>query len=270
MGALTVTPYARGLAGAGSRRPSGQIAGFIAVAALAFVGSSCAGWHIAIVRDDPAAASGVPSASDFSDGELAASFGVSRAEASFRSAVRESALSLVGRKHEEKVVVRGRSFTLDCIGTVSAAYWGAGVDVTVDFPKYEGNGVARLHQSLRDRRALESDREPAVGDAIFWDDTWDRDGDGRFGNDPLTHSGIVVQVDADGTIHYLHDNYFYGVTVERMNLRRPADWKDESGKVINSPLYMASYPGKKGNPPRFLAGDLFKAYGSAEGIRKGF
>lgn len=246
----------------GSRIPT------LAVAAAAFLASSCAGWHLALVRDADPAATGVPGAADFSDGETASA--PSKAEAEFREAVRVSALSLKGRKHEEKVTVLGRPFTLDCIGTVSAAYWGAGVDITVDFPRYEGNGVARLHQSLRDRKVLLPGREPEVGDTIFWDDTWDRNGDGKFGNDPLTHAGIVVQVDEDGTIHYLHDNYFYGITVERMNLRRPADWKDESGKVINSPLYMASYPGKKGNPPRFLAGDLFKAFGSAEGIRKNF
>jgi len=242
----------------------------LAVAASAFLASSCAGWHIAIVRDREPEVSGTPGAADFAEVTPVAASAIPKAEADFREAVRESALALKGRKHEEKVAVRGRNFTLDCIGTVSAAYWGAGIDVTVDFGRYEGNGVSRLHQSLRDRKVLLPGREPRVGDAIFWDDTWDRNGDGKFGNDPLTHAGIVVQVDDDGTIHYLHDNYFYGITVERMNLRRPADWKDESGKVINSPLYMASYPGKKGNPPRFLAGDLFKAFGSAEGIRKSF
>lgn len=270
MGYLSATPSFEAIGRKTAVPRRGARASILAAAATAFLASSCAGWHIAIVRDEPPALSDVPGAADFSDGAPAASSAIPKAEADFREAVRESALSLKGRKHEEKVTVRGRAFTLDCIGTVSAAYWGAGVDVTVDFAKYEGNGVSRLHQSLRDRKVLLPGREPRVGDAIFWDDTWDRNGDGKFGNDPLTHAGIVVQVDEDGTIHYLHDNYFYGVTVERMNLRRPADWKDEAGKVINSPLYMASYPGKKGNPPRFLAGDLFKAFGSAEGIRKSF
>jgi hypothetical protein len=40
--------------------------------------------------------------------------------------------------------------------------------------------------------------EYRLGDIIFWDNTWDRNGNKRFGDDPLTHAGIVISIDEDG------------------------------------------------------------------------
>lgn len=47
-----------------------------------------------------------------------------------------------------------------------------------------------------------------------------RNEDGRW-NDELTHAGVVVGVDRDGTITHVHHNYRRGVVTARMNLRAP-------------------------------------------------
>lgn len=182
---------------------------------------------------------------------------------------------LAGKKYGSSAVVRNKKFTLDCIGLVSAVYWAEGFDITVDFHKYSGNGVSCLFQSLSDRGALYKNEngkiiKPQVGDIIFWDNTWDRNENGKFGDDPLTHAGLVMQVDSDATIHYLHASIVSGVVIEQMNIERPTVAKDAQGKKINSSLYMASYVGNPKNPPRFLAGDLFKAFGNYTTINQSF
>jgi len=171
-----------------------------------------------------------------------------------------SAKLLVGQPPEAKVLVNGRTFVLDCIGTVAAVYYRLGIDVTKDFGKYNGNGVGRFYQSLKARNALHRDVIPRPGDAIIWDNTWDANGDGNLTNDPRTHAAVVVAVEEDGTIHYVHEHVRRGVIVEVMNLKRPRDYQDEKGKMINSPLALVSGTGR-GRPEHWLAGDLLDAFG---------
>lgn len=166
--------------------------------------------------------------------------------------------------------VRGKSFVLDCIGTVSAAYWGAEADIRADFPRFDGNGVLRLAKSLESRGLLDSRREPRAGDILVWENTWDRNGDGVFGNDGPTHAGIVRQVDGDGTVHYIHEDYVKGVVVAWMNLRNRGTVRSPEGKVWNSPLYMGSYPGNPRNPPRYLSSDLLLGVASAPEVLQAF
>ena len=92
----------------------------------------------------------------------------------------EGARRMIGRRH---LVVRGRTFPYDCTGLVLAIYWYAGIDLARDFAQYSGNGVARLYRSLERQNLLYSSTRPATGDVIFWDNTYDRNGDGAW-NDP--------------------------------------------------------------------------------------
>jgi hypothetical protein len=91
------------------------------------------------------------------------------------------------------------------------------------------------------------------GDIIFWDNSYDRNGDGRF-NDELTHAGIVVAVEDDGTVSYVHHNYRRGVVIASMNPRRPSDTNR------NSPMRMASQRWDKSAP--WLSGELYRAHGA--------
>ncbi len=184
-------------------------------------------------------------------------------------AVIASAKTLIGKPPDAKVTVNGRGFTLDCIGTVSAIYYGVSLDVTKDFGLYDGNGVNRLFMTLQERNALHKDAYPRPGDVIFWDNTWDARGDGDRVHDPRTHAGIVLAVDEDGTIHYIHENLYKGIMIETMNLLRPTVATDENGKRINSGMAIASRPG--GPPPAHtLAGDVFNCFGDVLGSRDYF
>lgn len=134
----------------------------------------------------------------------------------------EAALSTLGEKRGS-LTFRGREFTVDCSGYILGLYWDAGIDLAAEFPQYTGNGVTRIYKILRDRGLLHENPMPSPGDIIFWNHTWDRNGNGKF-DDYLTHMGIVVDVDYDGTITYVHKDTVIGeVRKAKMNLYAPED-----------------------------------------------
>jgi len=176
-------------------------------------------------------------------------------------AVIASAETFLGQKPNAIVSVKGKKFMLDCIGTVSAIYYGVGVDVQIDFRRYSGDGVSRLYQSLRALNVLHRDRYPRPGDIIFWDNTWDANGDGDLTDDPLTHAGIVMAVDDDGTIHYVHEHVVRGVVIEAMNLLHPRDYYAPDGRIVNSAMAMNSGISRHDNPAHWTSGDLWDSFG---------
>ena len=170
--------------------------------------------------------------------------------------------SLLGKKPDAKVEVNGRSFTLDCVGTVSAAWWGAGIDLQRDFRKYRGDAVNRLYGSLQSWGALDWQRTPSPGDLIVWDHTWDVDNDPNF-PDGHTHVGMVVSVSSNGQVTYLHESATRGVTLAYMNLYAPSVGLDSHGRVVNSPMYLGSNFGLDTNPSQWTSGQLWSAFGDA-------
>lgn len=118
--------------------------------------------------------------------------------------------------------VNGRLFNLDCSGTVMAIYYYAGIDLSRDFQKYTGGGTSRIYQYLDDKKLIYNTKIPVPGDIIFWDNTYDANGDG-IRNDYLTHMGIVVEVEQNGNVTYIHEHYKKGIILESMNLQFPDD-----------------------------------------------
>ncbi|HMV66227.1 MAG TPA: CHAP domain-containing protein, partial [Myxococcota bacterium] len=102
------------------------------------------------------------------------------------------------------------------------------------------------------------------GDLAFFDDTYDRDGDGRT-NDPLTHVGVVLSVDAAGTIVVAHGGTSRGRTTLRMNLLHPHDAADAHGDTINDPLRAR----RSGDPAgtRYLAAELWRGFATVPPAR---
>jgi hypothetical protein len=176
---------------------------------------------------------------------------------------------LVGQKPNARVTVNGRAFTLDCIGTVAATFWRMNIDIQKDFAKYEGNGVNRLYKSLEALGTLHQDRYPRPGDIIFWDNTWDANGDSNRSNDLRTHAGIVMAVDDDGTIHYLHESISAGVVIEVMNLLDSGKAYDAAGKRINNTIAIATVSGGP-RPEHYYAGDVFGRFGDVLAHKKRF
>jgi hypothetical protein len=182
------------------------------------------------------------------------------ATVALRAKLVEGARSILGKK---QLFVRGRRFNMDCTGVVLAIYWYAGIDLARDFNKFNGNGVTRIYKTLERDNLLYSNDYPLPGDIIFWDNTYDENEDSRW-DDPLSHVGMVVRVDKDGTISYVHDHIRNGITIDYMNLRKPGTWKSvENGhvRVINSPMRLAV--AGKPHPPDWLSGQLYRALGMA-------
>lgn len=137
--------------------------------------------------------------------------------------VAEAARSLVGAR---RLVIDGARYTLDCTGVVLAAYHLAGYSLDRPFARENGNGVARLWAlAARHELAfggLDQHRAPAPGDILVLDDTYDRNGNGRW-DDAFTHAAVVVEVRENGDVHYVHHHYRNGIVEERFNLRHPDD-----------------------------------------------
>lgn len=142
---------------------------------------------------------------------------------------------------------------MDCTGVVLALYYNVGIDLTAEFGSYSGNGVSRLYQYLDDNRLVYQGASPALGDLVFWDNTYDRNENREF-DDPLTHVGMVVRREADGTIVFVHHHYRDGVVFAQMNLDKRDSWDH------NVPMRMRGAEPRIEN--RILASQILKAFGS--------
>jgi len=170
----------------------------------------------------------------------------------------KAAESLRGKS---KLTFDGGTFSYDCTGTVLAAYYLAGHDLRKDFARYPGNGVHRLYRMAEDKALLSNSASPLPGDVLFWDNTYDRNKDGKW-NDELTHTGIVVRIGEDGTVYYLHHHVTRGIVVEAMNLDLPdVHEAARNGKnaLLNSPIRIRE--AGKPRPEHWLSGQLYNAYG---------
>jgi hypothetical protein len=161
-------------------------------------------------------------------------------------------------------VVAGRRYSYDCTGTILAIYAMAGVRLVDLFPSYRGNGVHRLYGIADDYELLYHTNHPQPGDLIFWDNTYDKNGDKAW-NDRLTHVGLVLDVKPNGTIEYVHHHYTKGVVTARMNLTDPQTYMGEDGVIVNSPMRMRSH--RHLNPDQWLSSHLYRELGAMYKIR---
>lgn len=160
-------------------------------------------------------------------------------------AVADYASSLVGCR---RLKVDGEGYRWDCSGMVMAAHAGARLPLT-------GNTKA-LFEQAREAGVLHKRKIPEPGDLAFFDNTHDRNGNGRR-DDELTHVAVVEEVDAEGTITLIHLGS-KGVVRIVMNLRHPHERTNERGEVINS--YLRASSDKDGGP--VLTGELWRAFGA--------
>ena len=118
-------------------------------------------------------------------------------------------------------------FRDDCSGFVSEVYSAVGVPM-------DGT-VASIHELAVLHDALYWDEPPQVGDLVFFDDTWDRNGNGRV-DDPLTHIALVVDVEPDGRIQLAHAGTRRGRSTTWMDLADPTLHVDRRGQIRNAYL----------------------------------
>lgn len=147
-------------------------------------------------------------------------------------------------------------FRRDCSGFVMAVLAKSGVQIRNILPKrYRGEGgVSLLYRLAFASGRLHQHKVPAIGDLVFFDNTHDRNRNGRL-DDPLTHIGIVERVDPDGTVTFIH-HVRRGILRYRLNLFKPTRRRDASNKkVLNHHLRM-------GDGKQRLTGELFHAFAS--------
>lgn len=163
----------------------------------------------------------------------------------------EAARSFVGRTSlvvEADEAPEGRetrTFRYDCSGLVEAVMYRAGGD-------YAGSS-ADMFERAKDEGTLSHRRKLRPGDLVFFDNTYDRNRNGRR-DDPLSHIAIVEAVDRDGTATLIHLGST-GVVRIRMNLREPDVNRAEDGRILNDYLRAR----RSGDSPRtrYLTGELW-------------
>jgi hypothetical protein len=160
----------------------------------------------------------------------------------------------VGAKSIES---NGRRVAYDCAGVTRAVFLKHGIDLygsSANDP--EANGVRLIHAHIRHQGTFHQGPVVHPGDLVFFDNTWDFNGDGKV-NDPLTHIGIVERQEPDGTVIFISR---VAGAVERyhMNLALPHVHKNAEGRILNDYLRRkdVSDPANTG----YLTGELFAQF----------
>ncbi|MEK6804122.1 MAG: CHAP domain-containing protein [Nitrospirota bacterium] len=172
-----------------------------------------------------------------------------------KQAIVQTAVNLVGAKTIES---QGRRISYDCAGVTRAIYLAHGIDL------FEGgasdgkaNGVGLIYNHLRKHGQLHRGPVVQAGDLVFFDNTWDYNGDGLV-NDPLTHVGIVERVESNGTIVFI-SRVAGAIERYRMNVAHPHIHRTADGRLLND--YMRRKHWRDGEQTPYLTGELFAAFG---------
>src|SRR5438132_881759 len=96
----------------------------------------------------------------------------------------------------------GDAMPTDCSGYLHALYKRAHFDLFSE-ARPGDNGVRAIVRWVQRYGHLYRAQLAAPGDLVFFDNSYDRNGDGRL-NDRLTHAGLVEQVLPDGTLLIVH------------------------------------------------------------------
>mgnify|MGYP000276834862 CR=1 FL=1 len=148
---------------------------------------------------------------------------------------------------------RPRGFRDDCSGFVMASLDRAGVPTS--------GSTRTFWDHARELGTTHKRKRPSVGDLVFFDNTYDRNRNGRF-DDDLTHIGIVIGVDEDDTITIAHGGTGRGRTTLTMNLRHPDVRRDDDGLVRND--YLRRRLSSDPKHFKYLAGELWRGFATVD------
>lgn len=141
------------------------------------------------------------------------------------------------------------SYNLDCSGLIYAIYHKSGYYMQPELWNYQGSGVQRLYSWSMDKGQILAE-PPQAGDLIFWDNSYDKNGNGLW-DDDLTHVGMVIKIDQDGLVHFIHNHYRLGPVEAVMDPAAPDDPERNSAMRARG----------QGSSQGWSAGHLFRCYG---------
>lgn len=175
---------------------------------------------------------------------------------SIRSAIALAASQLVGAR---TITSQGKQIAYDCAGVARALFLKHGIDLYSDAPTDpKVNGVKLIYSHVQRHGMLHQGPIADPGDLVFFDNTWDFNGDGQL-NDPLTHVGVVEQVETDGTVVFI-SRVSGAIERYRMNLDWPHVHKTSEGRILND-FIRRKLPTDPEETNR-LTGELFSAFGN--------
>jgi hypothetical protein len=173
-----------------------------------------------------------------------------------RSAIVQTAARLVGAR---TITSQGKRIAYDCAGVARAVYLEHGIDLyRATSREMNANGVRLIHNHVHRHGVLHRGPDVMPGDLVFFDNTWDFNGDGEA-NDPLTHIGIVEEVEPDGTVVFI-SRVASAIERYRMNLEQPHIHRTGDGRVLNDYI-RRKHPTDPVDTAR-LTGELFAFYGN--------
>ena len=171
----------------------------------------------------------------------------------------QTAAKLVGSTTIES---NGRRIAYDCAGVTRAVFLKHGIDLYGGEPSDpRGNGVRLIHAHIRQQGTFHQGPVVRPGDLVFFNDTWDYNGDGKV-NDPLTHIGIVELQESDGTVVFI-SRVARAVERYRMNLALPHVHKTANGRILNDYLRRKDVIDPANTS--YLTGELFAQFATRVG-----
>jgi cell wall-associated NlpC family hydrolase len=162
-------------------------------------------------------------------------------------------------------VKKDKKFRNDCSGFVRSVYDNFDIELynttKVKRGKHWLNGTEVIYNFVKDNGKVFKKGLPVIGDIIFFDNTTDRNRDGKV-NDKFTHIAIVTKVNKNGTIHYIHKSN-RGINIQKLNLKYSKQVYIKSGKKkikVNSYLRKKRKKDKRNTP--YLSSQMFRSFGS--------
>lgn len=141
-----------------------------------------------------------------------------------------------------------KSFRFDCSGFIAAVYWVSDIVVFDKQASLDTSGVRTIYKTLDDYNKIYTGNNPNIGDIVMFDNT-------TRTPKPLSHCGLVVDLDNNGTVTFIHSTVSKGLVLGYMNLNNPSSYKNKEGHIINSYL-------KRGGGESALASNCFNSFGT--------
>ncbi|MGB9622082.1 MAG: NlpC/P60 family protein [Brevinematia bacterium] len=164
------------------------------------------------------------------------------------------ALSYVGKT---KIMYNGKYYDFDCSGFVKFVLLSAGIDIDSKVNFFSFSKTVDYYNIFRSSGKLFKEGIVKPGDLVFFDNTYDRNGNKLF-DDKLTHVGIVVGIDeSTKSIFFVDKSRGNKVSLKSLNLAK----RDVHKILVDGVSYEINSYVRDDNLGKFLASSVFAGFG---------